>query len=82
MTGLYIKKPGLIGRYYKDVADYPSARPIVQSPDGMAVYKGFRKVFLVFGGIVVDFYEWKPSGDQYRRVQKKAQAAWGLIWPI
>jgi hypothetical protein len=48
----------------------------------MAVYKGFRKVFLVSGGIVVDFYEWKPSGDQYRRVQKKAQATWGLIWPI
>jgi hypothetical protein len=48
----------------------------------MVVYKGFRKVFLVSGGIVVDFYEWKPSGDQYRRVQKKAQAAWGLIWPI
>jgi len=82
MPGLYINSPSLIGKSYKEVADYPSARPVAQSPDGRMVYKGFRKVFLVVDGVVVDFYDWEPFGDQYRHTQKRAQATWGMTWPI
>jgi hypothetical protein len=82
MPGLYINSPNLIGKPYKDVADYPNTWPIAQSPDGRKVYKGFRKVFLVVNDTVVDFYDWEPFGDQYRHIQKQAQRAWGMTWPI
>ncbi len=82
MPGRFKTSFGLIGRYYKDVADYPNARPIAQSPDGLAVYKGFRKVYLVSNGTVVDFYDWEPFGSQYRHAQRQAQADWGMTWPI
>jgi len=82
MPGLFINSPALIGKPYKEAADYPNARPVAQSPDGRAVYKGFRKVFLVVNGTVVDFYDWEPFGNQYRHAQKRAQDAWGMTWPI
>jgi len=82
MPGRFINSPKIIGQPYVEVATYPNARPIAQSPDGRMVYKGFRKVFLVKDGIVVDFYDWEPFGNRYRHVQRQAQAAWGMIWPI
>jgi len=82
MPGLYINSPSIAGKSYKDVADYPNARPLAQPPDGRMVYKGIRKVYLVSNGIVVDFYDWEPFGDRYRSVQKRAQDAWGITWPI
>jgi len=82
MPGLFINSLQLIGQRYSKVADYPNARPIAQSSDGRAVYKGFRKVILVVNDIIVDFYDWEPFGDQYRHAQKRAQAAWGMTWPI
>jgi len=82
MPGRFKNSPCIIGRLYKEVADYPNAKPIAQSPGGWTVYKGFRKVYLVIDGVIVDFYDWEPFGNQYRYVQKKAQEAWGIKWPI
>jgi len=84
MPGRFVDSPNhIIGRRYVDVADYPCNRPIAQSPDGkQQVFKGIRKVYLVTNGIVTDFFDWDIYGDQYRHVQKQAQRAWGITWPI
>jgi len=83
MPGLYANSPDLVGKPYASIADYPGDKPKAQSPNGYKVYKGIRKVLLVNSdGIVVDFYDWEPFGDQYRHVQRRAQEAWGITWPI
>jgi len=81
MSGRFIDSPDLVGKPYAAVADYPANKPI--AVDGnRAVYKGHRKVILVVDGIVADYYDWDIYGDQYRHVQKQAQRAWGMTWPI
>jgi len=81
MPGKFINSPNLIGKLYKKVADFPNARPVAQDGN-RAVFKGFRKVYLVVDGVVTDFFDWDIYGDQYRHVQRRAQAAWGITWPI
>ncbi len=84
MPGKFIDSPNhIIGRPYTEVADYPNDRPIAQFPDGRMVYKGIRKVYLVGSdGSVIDFYDWDIFGSQYRHIQKQAQRAWGITWPV
>jgi len=83
MPGRFKNSPDIIGRPYKEVADYPSARPIAQSPDGtQQVYKGIRKVYLVSDGIVTDYFDWEILGDQYRHIQRYAQSVWGIKWIV
>jgi hypothetical protein len=81
MPGQFTNSPNLIGKSYKEVADHPYDEPIAQDGDRF-VYKGIRKVLLVQDGKVIDFYDWEKFGNKYRYVQKKAQEAWGIKWPI
>jgi len=80
MPGRFKTSPEIIGRLYKEVADYGD--PPIAVDGNRAVYKGLRKVYLVVDGLVVDFYDWEVLGNQYRHVQKQAQRAWGIKWIV
>jgi len=81
MPGQFINSPNLVGKPYKEVADYPYDKPIAQDGNRF-VYKGIRKVYLVQDGQVVDFFDWEPFGNNYLYTQRKAQQAWGIKWLI
>jgi hypothetical protein len=81
MPGQFINSPDLVGKSYKEVADYPYDKPIAQDGNRF-VYKGIRKVYLVQNGQIIDFFDWEKFGNQYRYVQKKAQETWGIRWLI
>ncbi len=81
MPGQFVNSPDLIGKPYKEVADYPNDKPIAQDGNRF-VYKGIRKVYLVQDGKVIDFFDWDIYGNQYRHTQRKAQEAWGIKWLI
>lgn len=82
MAGQFINSPNhIIGRPYAEVADYPYDPPLVQ--DGSrAIFKGFRKVYLVINGVVADFYDWDKYGNHGRQIQQKAQSEWNIKWRI
>ncbi len=81
MPGRFKTSPNIVGKRYSDVADYPNDAPIARDGN-RAVYKGLRKVVLVENDVVVDFYDWEILGNQYRHIQKQAQAAWGIKWIV
>jgi hypothetical protein len=81
MPGRFKTSPNIIGKPYKEVADYPNDKPIAQDGDRF-VYKGIRKVYLVKDDIVIDFFDWEKFGNKYRYAQKNAQYEWGIKWLI
>jgi len=81
MPKQFVNSPDLVGKHYVDVADYPYDKPIAQD-GGRLVYKGIRKALLVIDGVIADFYDWDIYGNDYRNVQRKAQADWGISWQI
>jgi len=81
VPGRFVNSPDIIGRLYKEVADYPGDPPIAVD-NNRKVFRGKQKVYLVQDDLVIDFYDWEIFGSQYRDVQRLAQYRWNIRWTI